>query len=140
MKQACAPGISAALAALLLVACGPFSGSSGEYRIATSKVKSDVYLTARIDGVLDGRPNPDATACLWVGQGTDATALYWPFGYSAGGNPLTVYDGSGTRVATVGQHVAFGGGTMGEEVHSIFACSGFTRFWIVGRVAEPPSN
>jgi hypothetical protein len=140
VKRACRPGISAALAALLLVACGPFSGSSGEYRIATANVKTDIHMNARLDGVLNGRPNPDTTACLWVGQGHDAEALYWPFGYTAGGNPLTVYDDSGRIVATVGERVAFGGGLMGEDVGSILGCNGFTNFWVVGDVIGPQSN
>ena len=103
-------------------------------------MKPDAYLTALTGGVLNGRTNPDGTACLWVGQGSEAHALYWPFGYSAGGNPLTVYDGSGRAVATVGQHVSLGGGLMPDDVHSIFGCNGFTSFWIVGIIEEPLSN
>ena len=140
MRRAWAPGLSGALAVLLLIACGPASGSSGSYQIATANVRSDVILLARLDGVLGGRTNPDGTACIWVGQGSEAIALSWPYGYSAGGNPLTVYDDSGKSVATVGQRVVFAGGTMPDEVQSILGCDGFTNFWGVGLVAEAEST
>jgi hypothetical protein len=133
-------GLSAALTVILLGACGPSSGSSVPYQIATAKVRSDVHLTARLDGVLNGRTSRDGTACLWVGQGKESMALFWPFGYSAGGNPLTVYDDSGKSVATVGQQVGFGGGLMFDDVHSILGCSGFTNFWGVGDVIEAQWN
>ena len=139
MKWACRSGISVVLTVLVLFACGPFSGSSSEYQIATAKVKTDAYLKAGMYGVLSGRTNPDATACLWVGQGSDARALSWPFGYSAGGNPLTVYDDSGRALATVGQRIVFAGGLLGDDVRSIRGCKGFTKFWGVGHVEEARS-
>jgi hypothetical protein len=125
---------------LLLGACEASSGPSVPYQIATAKVRSDVSLLARLDGVLNGRTNADGTACLWIGQGSEAIALSWPFGYSAGGNSLTVYDDSGKGVATVGQRVVFGGGLMADEVHSILGCNGFLNFWGVGFVAEAQWN
>jgi hypothetical protein len=76
----------------------------------------------------------DGTACFWVGNGTDRTALSWPWGYTAHGSRLAVYDEAGGRLAEVGQRVSMGGGLMGEEVHSILRCSGFPRFWGVGKV------
>jgi hypothetical protein len=119
------------------------------YRLATAPVRTNLTLTARLDGVLSAQANIDGTACFWVGNGTHRTALSWPWGYTAHGSPLApalgwvhagslsrlaVYDEAGRRVAEVGQRVSMGGGLMGEEVDSILGCSGFPRFWGVGKV------
>jgi hypothetical protein len=105
------------------------SPSTTSYRIAT--VHSDVYLMALITGVLQGKGNPDGTACLWLGDGTKRTALVWPPGYSARGNPLAVYDQRGVRVAVVGKRVSLGGGGSPiEGPYSVMGCSGtFSDIW-----------
>jgi hypothetical protein len=67
-----------ALLALIVVLAG--AGSVG-YRIAAAPARSDITLLARLDGVLAGQANPDGTACFWVKDGTDRTALFWPWHY-----------------------------------------------------------
>jgi hypothetical protein len=119
------------------------------YRLATAPVRTNLILLARLDGVLSAQANIDGTACFWVGNGTERIALSWPWGYAARGSPLApalgwahagshsrlaVYDETGRRVAEVGQRVTMGGGLMGDEVQSIVGCSGFPRFWGVGKV------
>jgi hypothetical protein len=127
----------ALIAAAILVGINFWAHSGpGAYRLASSSIKSDASLLARSEGVLHGQANSDGTACFWLGNGGDARALFWPYGYSAGGFPLALYDDSGKRVATVGQYVVLAGGLMPDEVHSIVGCPGFTRFWGVGYVAE----
>src|SRR5260370_40123433 len=81
----------------------------GSYRIATASVRSDIINMARAEGILNGEANADGTACFWLGPNNGAQALSWPFGYTAGGSPLSVYDDSGRSVASVGQHVVFAG-------------------------------
>jgi len=119
------------------------------YRVATAPLRTSAINLARLDGALAARANIDGTACFWVGDGPDRTALFWPWGYTARGSPLgpalgwahagslsrlAVYSEVGRRVAGVGQRVSMAGGLMGEEVHSIRGCSGFPRYWGVGMV------
>jgi len=127
--------VVAALIALSC-ACGLSSAGTNSYRIASAPVKGDVINLAALFGLLEGRANSDGTACLWVGQGGDAIALSWPYGYTAGGTPLTVYDDTGARMAVVGQDVKFAGGLLPDEVHSILGCQDLTKFWGVGRIEE----
>lgn len=124
-----------AAALVFVAACAP-SGSGTTYKIATATARSDFMNLARTEGVLNGQTNIDGTACFWLGQVTAGLALSWPYGYSARDDPLAVYDDSGTRVAAAGQRVVMAGGMMGDSVHSITGCSGFTQLWGVGRVDE----
>ncbi len=119
-----------------LCACGSSAGGANSYRIASAPVKGDAIYMAALFGVLEGRANSDGTACLWVGHGSEASALSWPYGYTAGGSPLTVYDDTGTGVAVVDQRVTFAGGLLPDDVHSILGCQGLTKFWGVGCVEE----
>jgi len=99
------------------------------YRIATRR--SDFYLLALVGGVLRGKANPDGTACLWLGDGSERMVLLWPSGYSARGNPLSVYDQSGALVGVVGQRVSLGGGPGPDDVRnvSVLGCTGFSAVW-----------
>lgn len=127
----------ALVAAAFLVAFNLWSHSGpAAYRLASSSIKSNASMLARSEGVLHGQANSDGTACFWLGSGGDARALFWPYGFTAGGFPLALYDDSGKRVAAVGQYVVLAGGLMPDDVHSIAGCPGFTRFWGVGYVAE----
>jgi hypothetical protein len=118
-----------------MAGCAPSGPLGPEYKIATATQPSDVMMLAQAVGVLGGQTNADGTACFWLG-GADGTALFWPYGYSARTNPLAVYDDSGNRVAAVGQTVTMAGGLMGDDVHSITGCSGFTLYWGVGEVSS----
>lgn len=110
------------------------------YRIASAPTKSDIILTARREGVLHGQSNADGTACFWLGQTSDGAALSWPYGFTGGGNPLSVYDDSGQRVASVGQYVILAGGLMPDSVHSILGCHDFSTYWAVGKVIQTRSS
>lgn len=125
-----------ASAFLIAGACsGETSREDGEtYVIATASTRSDAMHLARSEGVLQGRVNGDGTACFWLGNSSDGRALYWPYGFSARSEPLAVYDDARNRVAAVGQRIIMAGGLMGDSVHSIKGCSGFTQFWGVGQV------
>lgn len=122
---------------LLMSACaGPASTATVSYKIATASVRSDSTNLARSDGVLGGQTNGDGSACFWLSTGRDKIALSWPYGYSARISPLTVYDDTGKPVAEVGEIVTMAGGLLPESVHSITGCSGFTKFWDVGKVVS----
>lgn len=86
-------------------------------------------MLALMHGVLHGRVNSDGTACLWIGDGGDATAIVWPYGFYADGSPLAVFDSSGHRLARVGRSMKMGGGLEPDSVHSILGCSGFANYW-----------
>jgi hypothetical protein len=90
-------------------------------------------MTARFDGVVSGRINSDGTACLWTGDGADRHALIWPAGYVARGNPVGVYDPSGTLVVMAGQKASLGGG-LGPDGNPVTGCSGISHTWVVGTV------
>lgn len=123
-------------AALLFVAACSQSGAGTTYKIATAAERTDVMPLARSGGVLHGQVNNDGTACFSLGSGATGVALSWPYGYWARDNPLAVHDDSGKKVAADGQIVVLTGGYMGDSVHSIAGCSGFTQFWGVGQVNE----
>jgi hypothetical protein len=105
------------------------SPAAMSYRIATEH--SEVYLLALTTGVLQGKGNPDGTACLWLGDGSKRMALVWPPGYSARGNPLAVYDERGALIGVVGKRVSLGGGGSPiEGPYSVMGCSGtFSYIW-----------
>ena len=125
-----------AAACFLSCACGAdrSQGGGASYRIATASVRSDYMDLARAAGTLQGKVNGDGTACFWLGTSSGGQALSWPFGYSAKGGPLAVYDEAGNRRAMIGQRVTLTGGLMADTVHSITGCSGFKEFFGVGQV------
>lgn len=141
-RSALIPQLAAAAGIVVLVALlsvgvarlkhgGLASPSAGTYRVATAP-KGAVFLTAGVVGVLRGQVNPDGTACLWLGDGPDRMALIWPYGYSARGKPLSVYDQNGTLVAVVGKRVSLGGGggePLDGRTVSVLGCSQFSRIW-----------
>ena len=94
------------------------------YRIATESRPGMAYMAALASGKLDGQVNPDGTACFWLGDGTNRYAIFWPFGFTAAGPPLTVYDTDGHKAATVGQGVSMGGGNAPEGTPNPLGCSG----------------
>lgn len=119
--------VTAAGAILLIVAT--CSSSSPGYRIATESQPDGAGMLALMHGVLNGQVNPGGTACLWVGDGTDRTAILWPYGFYANGSPLSVFDSTGRRAATVGRRIKMGGGLEPDSVRSILGCSGFAQYW-----------
>jgi hypothetical protein len=125
------------IVAAILVAINLWLHSGpGSYRLAAESIPINTSMLARSEGVLHGQANSDGTACLWLGNGSGARALFWPYRFTAGGFPLSLYDDSGKRVATIGQYVVLAGALMPDDVHSITGCTGFTNFWVVGFVAE----
>jgi len=159
-RQALMPQLAAAAGLIVLVAllsvgvawiknggigwpAGPAvtSPTAATYRVATSPEGVN-YLMARVDGVLHGQVNPDGTACLWLGDGSDRMALMWPYGYKARGNPLSVYDQNGALIGVAGTHVSLGGGggapIEGRAV-AVLGCSGFSRVWgVAPNWSAPP--
>ena len=75
-------------------------------------------------GRLSGQTNADDSACFWLGSGEDRAALLWPPGYSARGNPLSVFDAKGHLIATVGEVITLDGGAAPDDVtaRGIFGC------------------
>lgn len=106
------------------------SSSTNGYRIATETQPDGAGMLALINGsVLFGRVNGDGTACLWVGDDPNRTAILWPYGFYANDSPLAVFDSSGHQVAVTGRRIRMGGGLEPDSVHSILGCSGFVQFW-----------
>jgi hypothetical protein len=127
--------VSTPVVVLTLVACGSnVTHGTQTYRIATASVRSDAVNLAQREGVLGGQVNPDGTACFWIGDGPDKTALSWPYGFKAHEPPLAVSDDTDMPMALVGQHVMLAGGLLPDSVSSILGCHGFTKFWGVGVV------
>jgi len=123
------------LTCLMLGSVVPFFASScapASYRIGTHPA-SDVSMTARFDGIVSGRINSDGTACLWTGDGPNRHALIWPDGYVARGNPVAVYDPSGSLVVVAGQKASLGGG-LAPDGTQVTGCSGLSQAWVVGSV------
>ena len=129
------------LVLLPLAACAPnvTHGIHG-YRIATAPEPYDAINRAQMVGVLWGEPTSDTTACFWIENGLDRTALFWPYGHKALAPPLAVNDQGDKRVAEVGQRVTMAGGLLADDVSSILGCRGFTKFWGVGMVIQATGN
>ena len=123
-------GIAVLLVVVCVVALVFVVQTQRTYRIATPSKPSDGYFLALTYGLLDGRANLDGTACLWLGSGPDARALFWPYGYYAKGFPLAVYDQHGTRVAQTGQQLWIGGGLAADGWGPILGCSAFPHVWL----------
>jgi hypothetical protein len=110
-----------------------------QYRISVAD-REEPSLAAHITGLLQARVNSDGSACLWIGGGVNATALTWPMNYSAGGQPIHVFDASGTPVATVGKPIDLGGGHLPMTYAvQVPGCGGFSMAWAVGLVLKPYS-
>lgn len=118
---------------LFMTACGDVKQAGDSYKIATASTLSAAIHPARAEGVLHGQVNNDGTACFWIDDAPDSRALSWPYGFSARGNPLAVYDEMGQRLVAVGQFVT-DGGLLADDVHSIVGYQDLTQFWGVGRV------
>ena len=72
--------------------------------------------------------------CVWIETNPrDRTILIWPPGYIAGGSPLSIFDASGQRVATVGEYITVDGGPIPHDPKC-----GISVFWIVGTVRRQP--
>ena len=95
------------------------------YKVATwSATTPSIGSLSSGTGLLGGQTNADGSACFWLGSGEDRAALLWPPGYSAHGNPLSIFDAKGQMIATVGEVVTLDGGVAPEDVISkgIFGC------------------
>ncbi len=121
----------------LVMACGTqASGGAGSYRIATAS--SEPRLLTILGGKLYGRANGDGTACLWIGDGPSRTAVIWPLGSSAHGNPLAVDDANGTRIGVVGEQLQLGGGlVVSSDQRQTLGCSGLGQSVIAGPLRMP---
>jgi hypothetical protein len=95
------------------------------YKVATwYSPTPEIGFQSSTTGVLDGQTNADGSACFWLGNGEDRTALLWPPGYSARDKPLSIFDAKGHMIATVGELVTLGGGLTSDDViaKGIFGC------------------
>jgi hypothetical protein len=119
-----------AFAILVGCACGSVSHSKPrpQYRIATYG-KADAYPKAGISGVLFGQANEDGTACFWGGGPPPEEAFVWPPGYTAGGDPLSVFDAQGRPVAVVGRDFVGGGGVVSLSPVRVLGCAGLRYVW-----------
>jgi hypothetical protein len=117
----------ATLCALLSASCSPIAAlHEGSYRIATTA--PDANLLSLLGGTVDSQLNFDGTACFSIVWKTSRTAIVWPPGYAAKGNPLAVYNGHNRQVMVAGEKVSLGGGqVVSSEARKVAGCSGFTQ-------------
>jgi hypothetical protein len=113
--------------AVLVASCSPVAAlhESG-YSIATAAPEAN--LVSIFYGTADAQLNFDGTACLSIVWKTTRTVIVWPLGYTAQGNPLAVYDGSGKQVLVAGEKLSLGGGqVVSSRARKVGGCSGFTQ-------------
>lgn len=112
-------GLMAAVAAVILVACG--GGAGGDAGSATERPSlptSDSPEGVGMEAKLTGRLEGDAkTGCVWIVPSEpipegERIAVVWPRGFSAEWEPLRIYREGGDLVA--------------EERDSIVTAGGFT--------------
>jgi hypothetical protein len=127
MKQSIHPVWLAALCALLSAACSPVAAMhDGGYAIATAAPEAN--LLSLLGGTADAQLNFDGTACFSIVWKTTHTAIVWPPGYTAQGNPLAVYDGRSRQVMVAGEKLSLGGGqVVSSRARKVAGCSGFTQ-------------
>jgi hypothetical protein len=108
----------------------PLSPGAVRYRIAAALRPGLSYLAALATGTLGGQANKDGTACFWIGNGTDRYAISWPYGYSALGPPLSVYNDKAKLIGRIGQHFSLGGGNGPDGTPNPLGCHGtFNGVW-----------
>jgi hypothetical protein len=126
----------AAFCPLVAASCSPAAAlHDGSYRIATAPPESN--LVSIFDGKAEARLNLDGTACVSMLWRNTHTAILWPSGYSAKGNPLAVYDTNGKQVLVAGQSLSLSGGQVfSSRARSVTGCMGFNQS--VAFVPTPP--
>ncbi len=108
----------------------PLPPGAVRYRIAAAPRPGLGYMLALITGTLGGQANKDGTACFWIGNGTDRYAISWPYGYSALGPPLSVYNDKAKVIGRIGQHLSLGGGGGPDGAPNPLGCHGtFNGVW-----------
>jgi len=115
------------LSALVMASCSPAAAlHEGTYVIATAAPEAN--LLSIFSGTAEAQLNFDGTACLSIAWKTTHTAIVWPTGYTAQGNPLAVYDGHARQVLVAGEKVSLGGGqVVSSSARKVAGCSGFTQ-------------
>jgi hypothetical protein len=123
---------------LVAVSCAPTNGVlNSSYKVATvSTWPPGASMQAEFSGILGGQVNHDGTACFWLGNGQSRTVLIWPGGYSGRGTPPSIVDQRGQILASVGQHVTLGGGTITPVTSYILGCPPAAEAFEVGEVVQ----
>jgi hypothetical protein len=107
----------------------PITVTQGDVEIMTSDVRLGGGMAAL--GTFKLGYDPDLR-CFYFGTegSTERTVPMWPFGYAATSDPLTVYDYDGNPVASAGDTLELGGGSVGVSGVEGNLC-GATDTWIV---------
>lgn len=114
------------LCALVTASCDSAAVHDGSYKMATAAPEAN--LLSIFDGTAEAQLNGDGSACVSIVWRTTRTAIVWPSGYSAQGNPLAVYDGHGKQVLVAGEKLALGGGqVLSNRARRVAGCSGFSQ-------------
>ncbi len=109
---------------------------AGIYRIATAA--PDPQLLTIVNGRLYAQANDDGTACLSVSFGQSRTAVIWPAGFTARGNPIGVYNADGALFAIAGQQVKVGGGgVVSRQRRRAPGCAGVSQSIVAGPLKTP---
>src|SRR5438128_2348283 len=127
MKPSSQSLVLGALCALLAASCSPAAAlHEGTYTVATAAPEAN--LLSILYGTADAHLNFDGTACLSIVWRATRTAIVWPTGYTAEGNPLAVYDGHGRQVVVAGEQLSLSGGqVLSRQARKVAGCSGFTQ-------------
>lgn len=72
--------------------------------------------------------------CVYLDDGQSRVATVWPFGYTADGDPLRIYDADGAEVLREGDRFSSGGGFVPAEVDH--PCGARGDVWIMNGVPE----
>ncbi len=132
-------GLAATIAAVAVfaAACGSQPGPFDAFRIATAP--PDSQLLTILNGQLSAQVSNDGTACLSVTFGQSRTAVIWPAGFTARGNPIAVYDADGKLLAVAGQQVKVGGGLVSSsQSRKAPGCAGISQTIVAGPLKTPP--
>ena len=105
----------------------------GDVEILTSPIRSGGGMDAL--GTFEADFDPDLNCVYFPGSdgGPEGrTVPLWPFGYSATGDPLTVYDYDGNVVAAEGETLELGGGNVPADLVEGNRC-GAANAWVVNQ-------
>jgi hypothetical protein len=75
--------------------------------------------------------------CVYLGDPDERVLPVWPFGYTADGSPVVIYDQDGTEVAREGDVLEMGGGFGSVAAYPASDRCGADEAWIVNPSGRP---
>jgi hypothetical protein len=113
---------------------GAVAARPGTIALVTSDLRAGAGMSAL--GTFPLQYDTDL-GCVYLGDPDERVLPVWPFGYTADGSPVVVYDQDGTEVAREGDVLEMGGGFGSVATYSASDRCGADEAWIVNPFERP---